>query len=98
MFDDQQRYLDVLRSPELVERLAAIEHDRWSHWQRYMHSRCIVAADGSLTIPAELVERWASQMTTSYDDLPEDQRESDREQVRRYLPVIENALASEDTN
>ncbi|ORI28142.1 hypothetical protein [Rhodococcus sp. 1168] len=72
-----------------METLAALEHERWSHWQRYMHSKCEPAADGSLTIPAELVARWAKQMTTDYGDLPKDQCESDREQVRRYLPVID---------
>ncbi len=76
-----------------MERLAALEHERWAHWQRYLHSQCVVGADGSLTIPAELAERWAGQLSTPYEALPEDQRESDREQVRRYLPIIEETLA-----
>ncbi|WP_280492905.1 hypothetical protein [Nocardia asiatica] len=97
MSDDRQRYLDVLRSPELMEQLAAIEHERWAHWQRHMHSRCTIGADGSLTIPAELAARWTSQMSTPYEDLPEEQRESDREQVRRYLPILEEALAPESS-
>ncbi|MBF6435501.1 hypothetical protein [Nocardia cyriacigeorgica] len=92
---DLQHYLDLLRSPQLLERLAAIEHERWAHWQQYMHSRCATGPDGSLTIPAELVKRWSTQMSTSYEDLPEDQRESDREQVRRYLPIFEELLRSE---
>lgn len=82
----------ALESAELLEALAAIEHERWSHWQRYVHSKCIQAADGSLTIPAELVERWTTQMNTSYSELSDDEKESDRDQVRRYLPVIADAL------
>ena len=77
----------------LVEELAAIEHERWSHWQRYMHGKGVKAADGSLIIPAEFVERWERQMSTAYADLDEGERNSDREQVRNYLPVIENALS-----
>ncbi|GCE44122.1 hypothetical protein Rhow_008420 [Rhodococcus wratislaviensis] len=33
-------------------------------------------------------------MDTSYGDLPDDQKESDRDQVRKYLPVIARALTS----
>jgi hypothetical protein len=83
---------DVLRSESLLEELAAAEYERWSHWQRYVHARCVVNEDGSLTIPAELVARWSSQMSTAYADLSEAEKESDREQVRRYLPAIERVL------
>ncbi|MFE4693971.1 hypothetical protein ACFRH6_28490 [Streptomyces sp. NPDC056749] len=77
---------------EVMEELAGIEHERWAHWQRYLHSRCSRQSDGSLTIPAELVLRWESQMDTPYDELSETEKESDREQVRRYLPVITGRL------
>jgi hypothetical protein len=79
---------------EMLEQLAAIEHERWSHWQRYLHSQCIPGADGSLVIPARLVSRWAAQMSTDYADLTDAEKESDREQVRRYLSVINSALRS----
>ncbi|MFI5960499.1 hypothetical protein [Cryptosporangium sp. NPDC051539] len=81
----------------LVEVLAAVEHERWSHWQRYLHSRCERTADGSLVIPAELVTRWEHQIVTPYDQLTDAQKESDREQVRRYLPIVEAALENRDT-
>jgi hypothetical protein len=73
---------------EILEQLAAAEHERWAHWQRYMHSKAIRNSDGSLTIPAELVSRWERLMETPYAELTEDERESDREQVRRYLPLL----------
>lgn len=72
----------------LIEELAAIEHERWSHWQRYVHGKAARQPDGSLVLPAELVERWERQFDSQYEDLPEDEKESDREQVRRYLPVL----------
>jgi hypothetical protein len=77
----------------LLEQLAAIEHERWSHWQRYVHSKCVRQPDGSLLIPSNLVARWEKQIDTNYAELDEQERESDREQVRKYLPLIASALA-----
>ena len=85
----------ILQQESLIEALAAIEHDRWSHWQRHMHAQCRPGDDGSLTIPADLVARWTQQMSTPYSGLSETEKESDREQVRRYLPVIAAALTDE---
>lgn len=76
----------------LVDELADIEHARWAKWQRYLHAKAEKQIDGSLLIPAELVERWERQIATPYQALSEDEKESDREQVREYLPVIKDAL------
>lgn len=81
-----------LREPELLETLAAAEHERWAHRQRYLHEQCIPGPDGSLTIPADLVRRWIDQMGTPYDNLTEAEKASDREQVARYLSLVEQAL------
>jgi hypothetical protein len=83
---------NTLWHQSLIETLAAAEHDRWSHWQRYMHEQCRPSDDGSLTIPPNLVARWTKQMSAPYSELTEDEKESDREQVRRYIPIIESAL------
>jgi hypothetical protein len=77
----------------LLDDLAAIEHDRWSHWQDYMHGKGRVQSDGSLVIPADLVERWQKQMATPYAELSAKERESDRDQVRKYLPLIIETLS-----
>ena len=82
----------LLRSPGLLEQLASVEHERWSLWQRHVHKQCVPGADGSLTIPADLVRRWTGQMDTEYAQLSENDKDRDREQVQRYLPVIASAL------
>lgn len=79
---------------ELIDALAAIEHERWSHWQRYLHSKGEVQADGSLLLPRDLVEHWERQIETKFVDLEEDEKDSDREQVLRYLPLVEKWIAS----
>lgn len=70
---------------KLREKLADIEHQRWSDWQKYVHSKCSQNKDGSLTIPVSLVSRWGCQIETDYKDLSEKEKDSDREQVDRYL-------------
>lgn len=82
----------ILESEQLVDELAAIEHERWAHWQRYVHDHCECRQDGSLVIPADLAARWERQIGTQYAELSERERDSDREQVSRYLPVMINAL------
>jgi hypothetical protein len=82
----------ALRNSHLIEELAAVEHERWAHWQRYLHAQCQPGPDGSLTIPADLVRHWTIQMNTPYADLPDHEKDSDREQVHRYLPTIATAL------
>lgn len=79
----------------LLEQLANIEHERWSHWQKYMHSKGVRQSDGSLLIPAELVEQWDRQIATPYAELSDVEKESDREQVQKYLPTIINALSEQ---
>lgn len=80
-------------SDDLREQLAVIEHERWAHWQRYMHSLCTRTDDGSLVIPARSVEHWERQIDTAYGDLTEAEKSSDREQVDRYWPLFEAELA-----
>jgi len=87
----KREYVDHVLSA-LTEELAALEHERWSHWQRYMHGKGQRQSDGSLVLPAELVARWERQMSTGYVELNDEEKKSDREQVCLYLPLIATAL------
>src|ERR1044072_9788710 len=70
---------------QLFEKLAAIEHERWADWQRYVHSKCIPSADdGIWLIGEEFIKRWERQIKTPYSELSDAEKESDRNQVRRY--------------
>ena len=73
---------------ELFEKLADIEHQRWADWQKYVHSKCIKNSDGTLIIPKWAVEQWERQINIPYSELIEDEKEKDREQVRRYWNLI----------
>jgi hypothetical protein len=76
--------------PELIEALSAIEHERWSDWQKYMHSMgwSFPDDDGTLMFHKEQIERWERQINTPYDKLSEREQRSDREQVLRYWPLF----------
>lgn len=81
---------------EMKEKLADIEHQRWADWQKYMHSKILPSADdGIMQIGEEFIKRWERQIKTPYSELSEIEKESDREQVDRYLPLITNLLKVE---
>lgn len=79
----------------LREKLAAIEHERWADWQRYMHSKMVEHSNGKgewVCLPSDLFERWERQIATPYAELTEAEKQSDRDQVDRYWSFIEQAL------
>lgn len=80
---------------EFVEEGARLEHSRWAGWQRYLHSKCLeMNFEGKKYVyfPVELYDRWEKQIETSYFELSEEEKESDRKEVRKYLPLIQSLL------
>lgn len=49
---------------------------------------------GALVLPAERVEGWERQILMPYAQLSEAEKESDREQVMRYRPVLVEFVAA----
>lgn len=80
-------------SAELIEQLAAIEHTRWAEWQSWCHQLGTRTEGGDLALPSEVVARWDRQIITPYDELSEAEKQSDRDQVERYRPLIEGYYA-----
>ncbi len=74
-------------SEELMEELAAIEHTRWANWQKWCHQ---VFKDGKFE---EFMPRWERQIATPYSELSEEEKESDRREVRSYLPLLESKIS-----
>ena len=63
---------------ELMERLADIEHQRWSAWMDY---QCRNGSYGAWN-------RWMKKATIPYSQLSEQEKESDRVEVRKTLAAI----------
>lgn len=79
----------------LLEKMASMEHERWSKWQRYMHSKILPTEhDALMQIGSEWIERWNRQIDTPYESLSEKEKESDREQVYPYLELFQSEIAS----
>ncbi len=81
-----------MTTDEMIEALADKEHDSWSRWMKYLFSKCeihgLVVDTGILCIPADLVDRWTRQASTPYSELSEPEKQSDRDEVERILPII----------
>ena len=77
-----------IREIDIMETLASIQHDIWSHWMSYLFGESEMNDDGSVTIPKNLVDRWTKQANTNYNDLSELEQESDRNQVRKFINEI----------
>lgn len=84
--------LTIIKSGEegkLMEKLADIEHQRWADWQKYVNSEASYNTETQdFVLPYRLIMAWQKQIITPYSDLSEKEKDSDREQVRRYLPII----------
>lgn len=68
---------------DLKEKLAAIEHERWADWQKWVHE---MFNKGHFPY---MYPRWQKQIETPYAELSDKEKASDMEQVDRYWPLIE---------
>lgn len=71
----------------LLEALASIEHDRWSKWMKYLFTKGS-GRKGTFTISPPSVVHWHRQMNTPYSKLTDREKQSDRDQVLLYWPLI----------
>jgi len=79
--------------PELMEKLAALEHERWSGWMKYQFSKgTFMEKLGEWTMPEWAVKRWTRQSSTAYAPLSELEKEEDRKEARKSWDVIAKFL------
>ena len=87
---------------EFIEKGADIEHTRWSNWQEYFFSKCKIEDTNQyngvgdthvyFALESYLYNRWKQQIATPYSELSEEEKESDRREVRTYLPLLTTAI------
>lgn len=71
------------------EELASLCHTQWAEWMKYLFSKGSFQADGTWVMPKWAVERWQRQMNTSYLDLSESEKNSDRNEADKFLSVLQ---------
>lgn len=76
------------------EELAALEHQQWAHWTRYMLKTLEPLLSPNLRWHPDVrgnaeaaLERWLRQINTPYADLTEEEKDSDREWADKVLEV-----------
>ena len=98
------RLMERLQGDELLEELAALEHDQWSHWTRYfldtLHNLINLVStpcddedcdDFGCVVRRKgfaVIERWRRQIGTPYEALSEQEKESDRVWARKVRAVL----------
>ena len=80
-----------MNEAELFEKLADIEHQRWAHWQKYLHSR-LTNLNGTLVMSPKYRRHLERLIDTPYSELTEYEKDSDREEVKKYWDLILEAL------
>ena len=69
-----------------LEAVAAIEHDQWAHWTRYMLDN----------LTPENARRWDWQCVTPYNELSETEKDSDRKWAVKSITAYEAAKPQPD--
>jgi hypothetical protein len=64
--------------PDLLEKLAELEHEQWIHWTSYFLAN----------FTPENHRKWLRQIKTPYAGLTEQEKESDRAWARKVLEVV----------
>ena len=72
-----------------IEKLADLEHERWSGWMKYLFTKGQQNEDGTFIIDADSVRWWQKIMNTPYAALSERSKESDRAEVRKTVALLE---------
>lgn len=77
---------------DLREKLAALQHEIWSDWMRWVIKVGNFDADGNLEIPMPFVRGWQRQIDTSYANLDKVEQDSDRREADRILELLNENL------
>lgn len=64
------------------ERLAALEHEQWAHWTKYMLDN----------LSTENIKRWRQQIKTPYSELSEKEKDSDRKWAIKVTDIMVDEL------
>lgn len=73
---------------ELREKLAELEHQRWSSWQKWCHE--VLRRECPSEALEKVLARWDRQIATDYKDLSEKEKDSDRAEADKTIGLLMN--------
>lgn len=76
------------------DKIASLCHDQWSHWIVSLLGKGTPNADGTLTVPKDVIDRWRRQMNTPYDLLSDTEKDLDKVEADKFLKVIAEKSSS----
>jgi hypothetical protein len=93
--------MDKHKRQRIREKLADYAHEAWSGWMKHLFDLSKITytrnyqsdeltPEGVLLIPDALVKRWQRQMTTSYNELSDAEKDSDRKEADKILAILED--------
>lgn len=82
-----------MTTKEIKERFAALEHQRWSNWMKYLFTKGKVTKEGHFQIDKIFYEWWEKESKTPYSNLQESQKISDRKEVGKYFIYYNHLLS-----
>lgn len=94
---DEEPHTDSRKSLSTAqfEEFAALQHDIWANWMRYMFTQGYTAPQTSRFGDVDVwymwtrqYDRWQRQMNTPYEKLSEKEKDSDREIAWRQLRAL----------
>jgi hypothetical protein len=88
---NNKSFMDFVRGGKMREKLAMFAHKQWSGWMEYLFSKCFFNEDGTATIPKWAVDRWQRQIITPFEELDEQEKESDRKEADGMMEVLTTA-------
>ncbi len=74
------------------ELVAALVHEQWSSWMIFMFGKSDQLSDGGIVIPRNFVERLKRQISISYFNLSEDEKESDRAEADKFIELFSDYM------
>lgn len=72
----------------LLEAMAAVEHERWSGWEKYRETRLAEGRTCDYEGLEDPEQRWRRLRETPYDSMTDREKESDRFEARKTLAVM----------
>jgi len=72
----------------IIEALSEYAHNSWSEWMKYLFEKGIYCEDGTFKIDKQYAEKWMKQSTTEYNDLSNEEKDSDRAEAIQIWKVL----------